>query len=497
MQYDEAKFRKSANVKAMIIWLILCIVLSGAYAIEIVKKLRTIEYYITFLAFCWLPFLSGFVVLKLKGMESKIYREFIVIGYGLFYAFVMITTTSPLGFVYILPLTSMLILYKDRNFLLRVGIGNILLNVAIMVYHYVNGANTATDLTNYEIQLACLVLCYTGYILSINHLNTTDGAMLNAVNDNLDRVTTTVEQVKAASNEVAEGVGVVRLLSNENMEDANAVVMSMHELSENNDVLRDRTLSSIDMTADISTQVDNVAGLIDKMAELTDKAARHAKESVADLFEVTEATNEMAGLSSEVEAVLNEFREEFEKVKQETGTIEGITSQTNLLALNASIEAARAGETGKGFAVVAEQIRELSVGTKSSSGSIMEALAKLEETSGKMAESITKIVNIINGTQGKVMAANEKVSGISEQSAELNNGIRVVDDAMQGVEKANKNLVENMKHINDVMNIMTSSVNNSEETAKNMLDKYEETAASVDSIEEIVGKLVMELEEDK
>lgn len=495
MQYDEARFRRSANVKAMIIWLILCIVLSGAYAIEIVKQLRTIEYYIVFLAFCWLPFLSGFILLKLKGMEHKSYRYFVVIGYGLFYAFVMMTTTSPLGFVYILPLTSMLILYKDRNFLVKIGIINILLNLAIMAYHYINGVNTAADLTNYEIQLACLVLCYTGYILSINHLNTTDGAMLNAVNDNLTKVTTTVEQVKAASNEVAEGVGVVRLLSNENMEDANAVVISMQELSDNNDVLRDRTLSSIDMTADISTQVDNVAGLIDKMADLTDKAARHAKESATELSEVTEATNEMSGLSADVETVLREFKEVFERVKQETGTIEGITTQTNLLALNASIEAARAGETGKGFAVVAEQIRELSVGTKSSSGSIMEALTNLESTSERMAESITKIVNIINNTQCKVVAANEKVSGISEQSAELNSGIRVVDDAMQGVEKANRNLVENMKHIHDVMNIMTASVNNSEETAKNMLDKYEETAAGVDSIEEVVGRLVKELEE--
>ena len=65
----------------------------------------------------------------------------------------------------------------------------------------------------------------------------------------------------------------------------------------------------------------------------------------------------MSELSGEVENVLQEFK--FEKVKEETGTIDSISSQTNLLALNASIEAARAGEAGKGFAVVADEIRKL------------------------------------------------------------------------------------------------------------------------------------------
>ena len=46
--YDVSFFKKSANKRATIMWFALCLVLSGAYAIEIVKHLRTIEYYLLF-----------------------------------------------------------------------------------------------------------------------------------------------------------------------------------------------------------------------------------------------------------------------------------------------------------------------------------------------------------------------------------------------------------------------------------------------------------------
>lgn len=109
----------------------------------------------------------------------------------------------------------------------------------------------------------------------------------------------------------------------------------------------------------------------------------------------------MSQLSTELENVLENFRQEFEMVKQETGTIEKITNQTNLLALNASIEAARAGEAGKGFAVVADQIRTLSTETHASSEQIRNALSRLDATSAKMTSSIEETLKLIQITLEK------------------------------------------------------------------------------------------------
>ena len=103
----------------------------------------------------------------------------------------------------------------------------------------------------------------------------------------------------------------------------------------------------MDKTSDINMQVQNVAALIEEMVNLIQESIEHANLSAEELADVVTTTNTMADLSAHVEQVLENFKQDFDMVKEETGTIEGITFQTNLLALNASIEAARAGAAGK------------------------------------------------------------------------------------------------------------------------------------------------------
>lgn len=432
--------------------------------------------------------------MRIRGKADDRYRYALVIGYGIFYTFLICTTDSPIAFTYILPVVSLLVLYKDQKFMVGCAIANIASVIVSVFYHLVVlGQNTATDQKNYQLQVACLLLCYIGYIMSIRHLIESDGALTDSIKADLKRVVTTVEQVKTASNTIMDGITVVRELATENKHGSDIVVDGMNKLTDNNDQLQSRTASSQEMTGDINSQVQNVASMINDMVSLTAESGKHAKTSSVDLESLVQTAGTMADLSNEVEHILDAFKAEFETVKQETGTIDSISSQTNLLALNASIEAARAGEAGKGFSVVAEQIRKLSTETKDSSGQISEALSRLDEISGKMTSSIEETLKLIQATLEKVTQTGENVNKITQDSSLLGEHIQTIDSAMKEVESSNRQLVENMEQVSSIVETMTTCISDSDETSKRMLSKYEESASNINNIENVIQELMCEL----
>lgn len=493
MNYDENVFKEKANRKARRIWLIFALLLSANYGRDTASGAYPASNFIIFMILCWLPFFSGEILLKIKGKATDKYRYDLVIGYGIFYTFVLCTTASSIAFTYILPVTSLLVIYKNKNFMVKCGIANSIIIVGAAVFRYMSGYNSAANMNDYQLQLSCIILCYICYVMAIKHLNESDGAMTDSIKSDLNRVVTTVEKVKTASNTIMDGITVVSELASENKHGAEVVVLGMNELTDNSSQLMSSTASSLDMTTDINSQVQNVGGLIEQMVSLAGESVEHATVSGADLEELVKTAHTMSQLSSEVDNVLHDFKSEFEMVKQETGTIQSISGQTNLLALNASIEAARAGDAGRGFSVVADQIRTLSTETKSSSGRIEEALIRLDETSAKMTASIEETLKLIALTLEKVTLTGKNVEKITADTKQLGEHIQVIDTAMKDVETSNHQLVDNMEQVSDIVKNMNNCISDSDETSKRMLSKYDESASNIDEIENVIEALMCEL----
>ena len=493
--YDESYFREKANKRAGTTWLVLLIFVNVYYGAKVMQgNYMSTSWQITVAAIGWVVYIVAGLMLKFKGMDYRGYKYIMGYGYQLFFAYIAWTALDEVSYIFVLPLISVLALYKDKKYIKSMMFTTLFILFTSNLYK-----GWAKDMMEFvssidcAIQFALVICCYICTLMSIKHLTESDGALTASITSNLERVVQTVEKVKKASNSVVDGVTVVRELADENKEGANNVVRDMQELSANNDVLNDKTMSSMEMTTVIENQVKNVADLMEQVVGLIGASVKHANKSSEELEEVVETTNKMAGLSAEIEKVLVEFKAEFNNVKQETSTIEGITTKTNLLALNASIEAARAGEAGKGFAVVANEIRELSSGTATSSSRIMSALAHLEETSQKMLDAISETVGLIQINIEKVSDVNQSVTDITNDATSLGANIKVVDAAVKEVETSNITLVDNMKQVCEVMEVMTESINEAELTTKTMLSKYEESAKSAINIENVVGHLMEEL----
>lgn len=493
-EYDESFFRAKANKRAGITWLALIFIATIYYGIKTKNGEIARGYFIAFTVVGWVTYITGYIVSMIKGKAAKEYKWVLGICYLLFYAVIAWTALDKISYIFILPLLSILILYKDPKFIKMIMWFTLFVLISSNIYKGV--AKGMMDFVASEecaLQFAIVLCCFACTNMAIRHLVESDGALTGSIESELAQVVQTVEQVKDASNSIVDGVTVVRELADENKQGANNVVKDMGTLAKNNGILNDKTVSSIEMTKVIDTQVKDVSDLMEEFSKLIEKSVEHADLSADELTEVVEITNRMSALSSKIETILETFKKEFENVKQETSTIEGITSQTNLLALNASIEAARAGEAGKGFAVVADQIRSLSSGTQDSSNSIMEALSHLEATSDEMLQSITETVELIQLNIEKVSTVNKSVSDITSDATSLGDNIKVVDSAVKQVENSNETLTDNMNQVGEIMQIMTESINNAEQTTKTMLSKYEASAKSATDIESVVGELMEEL----
>lgn len=80
--------------------------------------------------------------------------------------------------------------------------------------------------------------------MTVKHLVESDGALTDSITNNLERVVKTVEKVKGASNEIVDGVTVVRELADENRMGAEDVVKDM-QVSDVAEIMEGNSINAI------------------------------------------------------------------------------------------------------------------------------------------------------------------------------------------------------------------------------------------------------------
>ena len=422
------------------------------------------------------------VVLYQKNRDNDLVRIISAYGFAILYIFVVFTTVSILAFVYVLPMLIAITAYSNRQFVIRIGAGVLVVNLVDIVYKFATDRKALPDTATLEIRIAVIVICCVFLVMVTQSLITANERKISAADTAREQSDILLQKTMNVSDNMASLITEV----SEKMEQLHIslghTMSAMQEISEGTSDSVNAVQNQIEKTEDIQrhiTNVEDVSQAISKDIEMAEQEISAGNNSLKELVAQVDETNLAVEKASEELAILNKYADQMGTI---ISVIENVTSQTSLLSLNASIEAARAGEAGKGFAVVASEISSLANQTSDATTEITTIIENISDELKTVVDVINKLVEN-NRIQGeKASHTVTSFTGIQKTSGDIREQSQALSSAVTKLADANAGIIDNIQTISAITEEVTAHSN---ETHSNSADN-DQTAAEV---MELVNKL--------
>ena len=466
------------NKAVLIQYAIVTIILLVAYILELIKGSRTLPYTLGFMFFDLVPFILFFIIYR-KNPSSKKLKYIMSIGFSILYAFVLLTAAVPTTFVYILMIYVTIIPYGDIRLCYITGGIAVVANIGSIVHGFVTGALTSDDLAMIEIQIAAITIGALFVYLATHVIGRVNAQKLDEIHEEKNKAEHLLTNTLEISQAISDDIEAVSSRMEQLMSAMSATSQSMKDVTSGANETADSLQHQLSQTEEIMEQIDSAKAVTETIGNnvtQTEQTISLGKENIDQLLV---SVNHSESIGATVTEKMNELMENTKKMNSIVEMINSITSQTSLLSLNASIEAARAGEAGRGFAVVAGEIQTLA-------GQTSEATVNITKLINDINNSIQEVFISTNQMMENNRTQNHAVETMASTFEEIQQCVSNIDEVSSNLENVVEELVRSNETIVNGINMISSVTQEVSARASETLEDAEKNAVLVEEATDVV-----------
>ncbi|MBT3197956.1 MAG: hypothetical protein HN344_09535, partial [Gammaproteobacteria bacterium] len=212
---------------------------------------------------------------------------------------------------------------------------------------------------------------------------------------------------------------------------------------------------------------------LDKASVLREISDRARAEGDEGLSVVETAVASMQDIHHSMEGIsrqIIELNEQVQQIGEITTTVSDLAQQSKMLALNASIEAAKAGDAGRGFAVVADEVKDMAEQSRQATAQVHGILDEVRNASARTVRAVeegNKSANL-GATQAEQAGSvlrdlNKVIHDTAQASQQIMAAVRQEATGIDQIRVA-------MDDINMVTSQFVSATNQTESAADHLTD---------------------------